>query len=1000
MFLNNHSYYSLRFGTLSVKQMLEQAKLYSHKSFVLTDINNTSACLSFVDEANKVGIKPIIGIDFRNGAEQQFIGIAKNNNGFRELNEFLSEHLLSAESISPRAPLFNDSWVVYPWNGQGVEGLRENEYIGITSSQIAKLKFSDLSKHLDKLVVLNSFTFRNKRDFNIHRLLRAVDNNTLLSKLNKSEQADESSVLTSSEDVKAKFSEFDIIIKNTEFIINNSSIDFEFGHDVRPKNKKAFTESVDEDLILLRTLIKEGVKYRFGEYNDVLRARIETELSVIRAKEFVSYFLINWDIVSYARSQNYFYVGRGSGANSLIAYLLRITDVDPIDLDLYFERFINLYRENPPDFDLDFSWKDRNDITRYIFEKHGEEYVALLATYTTFQVRSTIRELAKVFGLPNEEIEELTKKAPRNYYGKVEGESSRIPNVGSSDHLVELVLKYANFIEGFPNYLGIHSGGILISQEKISSYSAVNMPPKGYRTVQFDMVVAEDIGLYKFDILSQRGLGHIKDAVNIVKENVPAADTIDIHNIAKLKNDEKLKEQLRSAKTLGCFYIESPAMRMLLSKLQVDNYLGLVAASSIIRPGVAKSGMMREYILRYRFPERRKGVNPIMKDIMPETYGVMVYQEDVIKVSHYFAGLSLAEADVLRRGMSGKYRSKKEFQRVKDRFFSSCQQKGHPFQLANEIWFQIESFAGYSFSKGHSASYAVESYQSLFLKTYFPREFMVAVINNFGGFYRTETYVHELRMAGAKIEAPCVNNSKKETSIKGDIVHLGFVHLKNLESKVLKDLIGERNDNGKFTSLSNFVNRVSVSKEQLQLLVQIGAFRFTGKPKKKLFWEIHLLINSTKSEIQQNELFSRPEVKFVLPELYHSHFEDAFDEIELLGFPLSNPFDLLKEEMKGGILAKDLKSNVHKYVVIYAYLVHVKYTSAKGNQRMYFATFLDYEGVFVDTVHFPNVAARYPFRARGIYRIEGKVVEEFDFISIEVSKMEFQAIVPDPRYSD
>ena len=225
-----------------------------------------------------------------------------------------------------------------------------------------------------------------------------------------------------------------------------------------------------------------------------------------------------------------------------------------------------------------------------------------------------------------------------------------------------------------------------------------------------------------------------------VTYNHPTHPAIDIHDIKRFKQDEKIKYLLKNAKAIGCFYVESPAMRMLLKKLQVATYLGLVAASSVIRPGVSKSGMMREYILRYRKPERRKDAHPILLEIMPETYGVMVYQEDVIKVAHYFGGLNLGEADMLRRGMSGKFRSRDEFMKVKNQFFENCKTKGHSLELTSEIWRQIESFAGYAFAKGHSASYAVESYQSLFLKAYYPLEYMVATINNFGGFYYVELY--------------------------------------------------------------------------------------------------------------------------------------------------------------------------------------------------------------------------------------------------------------------
>jgi len=269
----------------------------------------------------------------------------------------------------------------------------------------------------------------------------------------------------------------------------------------------------------------------------------------------------------------------------------------------------------------------------------------LLAVYSTFQYRAAVRELGKVFGLPKEEIDRLST-------GKVAFQKL--------DKLSRLVLKYASLIQGLPSHLSVHAAGIVISEKPLSYYTATFVPPKGFPTTQFDMVVAEDIGLYKFDILGQRGLAKIKDALSVIRANHPNDDIIDIHDLPRFKEDPRVKDMLRQGQAIGCFYVESPAMRMLLAKLKVDDYLGLVAASSIIRPGVAQSGMMREYILRERNPERRKQAHPVMWDIMPDTYGIMVYQEDVIKVAHYFAGLSLSESDVLRRGMSGKFRSREE----------------------------------------------------------------------------------------------------------------------------------------------------------------------------------------------------------------------------------------------------------------------------------------------------------------------------------------------------
>ena len=275
----------------------------------------------------------------------------------------------------------------------------------------------------------------------------------------------------------------------------------------------------------------------------------------------------------------------------------------------------------------------------------------------------------------------------------------------------KLVYLYGEYLKDFPSHLSIHAGGVVIAQKPIYSYTATFRPPKGFPTAQFSMIEAEEIGLYKFDILSQRGLGHIREAVDIVKQN--RGDDIDIYDIATFKADPCIAEQLERGHTMGCFYVKSPVMRMLLCKLKANDYLGLVAASSIIRPGVAQSGMMRQYILLHRDPSRRKMMHPMMMNIMHETYGVMVYQEDVIKVAHLFAGLDLGEADVLRRGMSRKYRSREEFDRTKDKFFNNCNRKGYSPALSAEIWRQVESFAGYSFAKGHSASFAVESYQSL-----------------------------------------------------------------------------------------------------------------------------------------------------------------------------------------------------------------------------------------------------------------------------------------------
>ena len=974
MYLNTHTYYSFRYGTMAPEELLQLAAACGITSLALTDINNTSGCLSFVREAVKYGVRPILGIDFRNGIEQKFVGIARNNRGFEGLNAYLSSFLHSGEYIPSKAKYIEDTYIIYPFAAFSGNELEPNEFLGVSVQDLWKLERSPWRDQLDKLVILQTVSFASKKAFNAHRLLRAIDKNELLSRLSKSEEGKVEHQMMDKAILLEQYKRHPHIIYNTEKLLEKCQIEFQFGEKATPKNKKTFTGSIRGDYEKVKQLCESALNYRYGEkINQDVYTRLYKELDIIEQKGFLSYFLINWKILEEARENKYFYVGRGSGANSIVAYLLNITDVDPIELDLYFERFINLYRQNPPDFDIDFSWKDREVMTQYIFNKFGtNNNVALLATYNTFQQKGVTRELGKVFGLPPREIDKLQQYPHESDH---------------HDQLSNLVLKYSKMIHGFPSHLSVHAGGILISEEPIYAYTATSLPPKNYPLTQFSMLEAEDVGLYKFDILSQRGLGKIKDSLSIIKDNNPKVKNIDIHNIQMCKSDEKVKDLLRNGKAIGCFYVESPAMRMLLKKLKADHYLGLVAASSIIRPGVAKSGMMREYILRFRIPEKRKEAHPVLQDIMPETFGVMVYQEDVIKVAHYFAGLSLGEADVLRRGMSGKYRSREEFHRVRGKFFSNCKEKGHDATETADIWRQIESFAGYAFSKGHSASYAVESYQSLYLKAHFPLEYMVSVLNNGGGFYKTELYIHEARMHGAIIEAPCVNRSDSLSVINGRHIYLGLTMIREIELESVVDAILEEKEvNGPFCDLDDFCSRITISLDKVKLLIRAGAFRFTHKTKKELLWEAHFLLSITKKEEQTQNLFHPETVTYELPELDGHPFEDAFDEIELFGFPLCNPFDLLDVQVLHNT-TKDFENNIGKKIKIHGYLVTVKKTLTSNGKRMFFGTFLDKKGYFIDTVHFPQSAKDYPFRGTAIYKLTGKIVEEFEFLSLEVEEM-------------
>lgn len=982
MYLNCHTYYSLHYGTMPTKELCELAKQNGVQQLAVTDINNTSACLEFLKMTKGTKLKPLVGIDFRNGVDQQYVGIAKNNKGYRQLNEHLSFHLHIKQDFKPEAPLLQDCFIIYPLEkiiSQKKKDFQENEFIGVSTASLGKLKFSAYLKMQDKLVILQNVSFRNKKDYNAHRLLRAIDNNILLSKLSESEQGAISDKMLPITELEKRFEEFPQIWENTQNLIDRCEVNFEFGREQNRNLKVAGTSKKGDEEKLIR-LCYEKLPQRYPEKKEEVYVRLKKELEVIIKLKFVSYFLINLDIVNYARSQNYPFVGRGSGANSIVAYILGITNVDPIELDLYFERFINPNRSSPPDFDIDFSWKDRNDVTAYIFRTY--EHTALMGTYVTFKSRAVVRELGKVFGLPKENIDRL---------------SSGFFTNDELDHLEKLVLRYSRLIDGFPNYLSVHSGGILILNDSVFNYAGTFLPPKGFQTIQIDMNIAEEVGIHKFDILAQRGLSKITDALEIIKQNQPHANIEEMENIEVFKNDPAINELLKTGDCMGVFYVESPAMRGLLTRLQTDNYMNLVAASSVIRPGISSAGMKEEFIRRHRDPELRKQAHPVMLEIMEDTYGVMVYQEDVMKVAYKFAGLDLDDADVLRRGMSGKKTSKGQMEKIEETFRRNCKQRGYSIDLTNEVWEQISSFAGYAFPKGHSASYAVESYQSLYLKKYFPLEFMVAAINNGGGFYDLQTYIQEIRNCGGKIHAPCINKSDHPNTIYKKDIYLGLGYIKELEVKTLQQILENRQFFGAFKSLDDFIDRIHISIEQLSLLLKSNAFRFTGIDKHELLWKAYFKLHKSKPKISQALLFKPQHRDFELPEFEYSLLTEAYDQMELLGFPLCNQFDLLKDSITNTITAEDLKNYINQEIEIYGNLINSRKIETSNGKYMYFGTFYDQDGGVFDVVLFPKVAEKYPLRTRGIYKCFGKVMYDLGYISLDIRWVARQATQTDPR---
>lgn len=442
MFLNCHTYFSFKYGSLSINELFDEAKRCGVKKLIITDIHNTSAYIEFMricqERSSEYELQISVGIEFRNGNDLLYVGIAKNNIGFERLNRYLSHCNSEKKPFKKNAPDIEDVVFIYPTTNIQPT-LKENEYIGLKINDLNKIFTSEQKNVLKKAVVLHPVTFKDRTTFNIHRLLRVIDQNTLLSKLDPSTQANENEVMMPEDQLKQYFRQYPEVIKNTEAVMAECQVSFELGTD---KNIKNILGSKKEDFQYLKTEARRGYEQRYkGLITPETEERFERELSIISKKNFEAYYLVSHDIVTFAKKAGFSYVGRGSGANSIISYCLGITDVDPIELDLYFERFLNPSRTSPPDFDMDFSWQNRNAVYQYIFDKYNTKpnssgHVALLGTHTTFKARSAIRELGKVFGLPKEEIDKL-----------VAGKYS------DKDHITKLILQYANRMQEIPTHL-------------------------------------------------------------------------------------------------------------------------------------------------------------------------------------------------------------------------------------------------------------------------------------------------------------------------------------------------------------------------------------------------------------------------------------------------------------------------------------------------------------------------------------------------------------------
>jgi DNA-directed DNA polymerase III PolC len=990
-------------GASSTSVIINEAKEKGFDSISITDTNGMYGVVEFGKLCKENKLKPIYGslID-EPDSKNYLILMAKNTEGITEINKAITDRQLNDDFLIEKyIPLKSPNLFFITPKVEILKLFKTYEDKNIfaelilTDGKTYPRGYRDYLNYMVEnhipLLATNNVHFTRKDEHFIHKVLTAIRLNKTIYDVGETELAHEEHWLKNKDEMNNLFKEFPDALINTKYIVQNCNVDLKIGEYKYPKFP---LPSKETSFSFLWKLCFDGISKRYSPLTKDAIDRLKRELEIIEKLDFADYFLIVWDLNEEAKRRGFKTIGRGSAANSIVSYTLGITHVDPIKHNLFFERFINPERTSPPDIDLDFSWKDRDEILNYAYEKYGHERVAMISTHITFAARSAVREVGKAYGIGDDEITRFNRYVPHTSAENLPFLKEKYPeckNLPTDEEPWKTILKIGNLIAHYPRHLSIHAGGIIICPEPLFKFTALQRSDKGFVVTQPDMYPIEELGLLKIDLLSQRSLGVFQDVYKQIKDRCK----IDLENYEVVFNDKETKRIMREGKTIGCFYIESPGMRSLLKKLNSDSFEMLTIASSIIRPGVAESGMMQEFINRHKDPSRRIYKHPALKEILGETYGVMVYQEDCIKVANKIAGMSLSRADLLRRAMSGKMRSRDAMKELKDEFLEGCSKNNVTSEIADEIWFQISSFAGYAFCKAHSASFALFSFQMAYLKSHFPAEFIAAVLSNQGGYYQPSVYIQEARRLGLKILLPCINRSDYLYIGKEDWIRIGFVQIKDLSDKATEKIIESRQMNGKFTSLSEFINITRIDYSDATILIRCGAMDCFELTRPELLCRLKILYNDNRkidSDLT-SDLFKdhRRKISTLVPSIPDYSFNEKCQiEYDMFGFMVSaHPLEFFEKQINSMevVKAKDMHRHIGKNIKMIGWWVTDKRIKTKTNKFMKFLSLEDLTGTFEATL-FPAVYTKYSYLLHypGPYLIEG-VIEKESLDTIIVNKV-------------
>ncbi len=876
--LHIHSEFSLLDGANRIKDLPVRAKELGMKAMAITDHGVMYGVIDFYKACKKEGIKPIIGCEVYVAPRTRFdkepnidnkynhlILLAKDNEGYKNLSKLVSIGFTEGYYYKPRIDLevlekYSKGLICLSaclagsvnqalLNGQNEKAeeialwhkrvFGEDYYIeiqnnGVPEQVLANQKLVQLARKLEiPLVATNDAHYLKKEDAYNHEILLCIQTGKRMSDEDRMRFESDELYVKSPEEMSEYFAAFPDAIENTVKIAEKCNVEFEFGHTILPNYDVPPEYPTHYDFF--KKLCDEGIKKRYGENpSQEILDRAEYEISVIKKMGYVDYFLIVWDFIHYAKTHNIpVGPGRGSGAGSIIAYAIEITDIDPIKYGLLFERFLNPERISMPDFDVDFCYEHRQDVIDYVSNKYGHDHVSQIITFGTMSARMVIRDVARVLDFPYAEADKLAKMIPNELHitiKKALEQNKELNDLYEGDEQIHKLLEIAMGLEGLPRQASTHACGVVITKDPVDTYVPLYVRDNQIST-QYIMTTLEELGLLKMDFLGLRTLTVIQDTIDLVKQG----RGIDVE-FDKEMADPKVYKLWQDGASSGIFQFESQGMTNFMKELKPDCLEDIIAGVSLYRPG--PMDQIPRYIRGKQNPGHNEYTHPSLEPILNVTYGCMVYQEQVMQIVRDLAGYSLGRADLVRRAMG----KKKLDVMAKERevfingqvdedgniVVPGCVRNGIDAESANKIFDEMAEFAKYAFNKSHAACYAVVAYRTAYLKAYYPAEFMASMLNSFlGNLDKVPEYIDECKRLGIEILKPDINMSSTKFTVENGKIRFGLGSIKNVGIQPVENIIKERNENGKFKSFTDFCERMAgeaVNKKCVESLIKAGTF--------------------------------------------------------------------------------------------------------------------------------------------------------------------------------